>query len=111
MVQKASLFSSRGHFWAFWMGCLAVTVGVLLHIPMFLMGRYTHWKLAGMPMGNGMLFGMFLIVAGFLTTAYGLLPRRTHRIAYEEIAPPRTRLSQEPIGSRSSFSPQHSSST
>jgi putative MFS transporter len=55
---------------------------------MFLMGRYTHYKLAGMPMGNGMLFGMFLIVAGFLATAYGLLPRRTHGIAYEEIAPP-----------------------
>lgn len=88
MAQKASLFSSRGHFWAFWIGCLAVTVGVLLHIPMFLMGRYTHWKLAGMPMGKPMLFGMFLIVAGFLATAYGLLPRMTHRVPYEEIAPP-----------------------
>lgn len=88
MAQRASLFSSRGHFWAFWIGCLAVTIGVLLHIPMFLMGRYTHWKLAGMPMGNGMLFGMFLIIAGFVVTAYGLLPRMTHRVTYEEIAPP-----------------------
>ena len=57
---------------------------------MFLMGRYTHYKLAGMPMGNGMLFGMFLIVAGFLATAYGLLPHRTQAVAYEEIAPPET---------------------
>ena len=89
MAQRASLFSSRVHFWAFWIGCLAVTIGVLLHIPMFLMGRYTHWKLAGMPMGNGMLFGMFLIVAGFAATGYGLLPRRDHHaISYEEIAPP-----------------------
>ena len=87
-MTKNSLFSSRGHFLAFWGGCIAVTVGVVLHVPMFLMGRYTHYKLAGMPMGNGMLFGMFLIVAGFLATAYGLLPRRTHAIAYEEIAPP-----------------------
>jgi putative MFS transporter len=55
---------------------------------MFLMGRYTHYKLVGMPMGNGMLFGMFLIVAGFLATAYGLLPHSTQSIAYDEIAPP-----------------------
>jgi putative MFS transporter len=89
MARKASLFSSRGHFWAFWIGCVAVTIGVLLHIPMFLMGRYTHYKLAGMPMGNGMLFGMFLIVAGFLATAYGLIPiRRGKRTNWEEIAPP-----------------------
>lgn len=88
MTQRASLFSSRGHFWAFWGGCVAVTAGVLLHLPMFLMGRSTHYMLAGMPMGDGMLFGMFLIVAGFTATAYGLLPKRTHTIAYEEIAPP-----------------------
>lgn len=89
MAQRASLFSSRGHFWAFWGGCVAVTIGVLLHIPMFLMGRNNHYKLAGMPMGNGMLFGMFLIVAGFAATAYGLLPRRDlHAVSYEEIAPP-----------------------
>ena len=88
MTENASLFSSRGHFWAFWGGCLAVTVGVLLHVPMFLMGRSTHYVLAGMPMGNGMRFGMVLIVAGFMATAYGLLPRRTHAVAYDEIAPP-----------------------
>jgi putative MFS transporter len=88
MEPKASLFSSRAHFWAFWGGCVAVTSGVLLHIPMFLMGRYTHYRLAGMPMGEGMLFGMFLIVAGFAATAYGLLPRRTQATAYDEINPP-----------------------
>lgn len=88
MAQKASLFSSPARFWAFWSGCIAVAIGVLLHIPMFLMGRYTHYKLAGMPMGNGMLFGMFLIVAGFMATAWGLLPPRTRTAAWEEIAPP-----------------------
>ena len=88
MAQSVSLFSSRSHFWAFWIGCVAVTAGVLLHVPMFLMGRYTHYQLAGMPMGNGMLIGMWLIIAGFLATAYGLVPKRTHAIAYEEIAPP-----------------------
>lgn len=66
-----------------------MTAGVLLHIPMFLMGRYTHYKLAGMPMGTGMLIGMGLILAGTAATAYGLLPpRRTASMEYEEIAPP-----------------------
>lgn len=89
MTQKGSLFSSRGHAAAFWGGCVAVTIGVLLHLPMFIMARDTHYVLAGMPMGKGMLVGMGLIVAGFAATAYGLLPRRPKgRIAYEEIAPP-----------------------
>lgn len=88
MTQKASLFSSRGHSLAFWCGCIAVTIGVLLHLPMFIMGRFNHYQLAGMPMGDGMLLGMFLIVVGFIATAYGLLPRRTHATAFEEIAPP-----------------------
>jgi putative MFS transporter len=89
MTQKASLFSSWGHAAAFWGGCVAVTIGVLLHLPMFIMARSTHYVLAGMPMGTGMLVGMGLIVAGFAATAYGLLPRRPKgEIAYEEIAPP-----------------------
>jgi putative MFS transporter len=52
-----------------------VTVGVLLHLPMFWMGRSMGFRLAGMPMDNGMLFGMFLIVAGIGVAAYGLLPK------------------------------------
>lgn len=89
MTQKASLFSSRSHAFAFWSGSVAVTIGVLLHLPMFLMARSTGYKLAGMPMGTGMLIGMGLIVAGFFATAYGLMPRRSAgSIAYEEIAPP-----------------------
>src|SRR5262245_36946722 len=59
---------------AFWAGCLAVTVGVLLHIPMFLMGRDMDYHLAGMPMDTGMLAGMGLIVAGVALAAWGLLP-------------------------------------
>src|SRR6185437_13171699 len=89
MTRKASLFSSWRHAFAFWVGSAAVTLGVLLHVPMFLMGRSTHYRLAGMPMGMGMLMGMGLIIAGFAAAAYGLLPRRhAGSIAYEEIAPP-----------------------
>ena len=60
---------------AFGFGSLAVTAGVLLHLPMFWMGHDIGFRLAGMPMDPGMLFGMFLIVAGIGVAAYGLLPR------------------------------------
>src|SRR5262249_11646737 len=74
----------------FWLGCAAVTAGVLTHVPMFLMGRSTHYVLAGMPMGTPMLLGMLSIVAGIALAGYGLLPlgmSRTPR-AIEAIAPP-----------------------
>ncbi|HET7103956.1 MAG TPA: hypothetical protein VFI20_07695, partial [Terracidiphilus sp.] len=67
-MRKGSLFADASHAFAFWSGSVAVTVGVLLHIPMFLMGRYTHYRLAGMPMGTGMIIGMGLIVAGIGAT-------------------------------------------
>ena len=89
VIRKASLFSDSNHAIAFWAGCVAVTIGVLLHIPMFLMGRAVHYKLAGMPMGTGMLIGMGLIIAGTAATAYGLLPpRQAHGMHIDEIAPP-----------------------
>jgi putative MFS transporter len=57
---------------------------------MFLMGRATHYRLVGMPMGTGMLIGMGLIVAGFAATAWGLLPRRNvvGSGVTEDMAPP-----------------------
>jgi putative MFS transporter len=61
--------------WAFAIGVAAVTVGVLLHLPMFWMGRDMGFRMAGMPMDNGMIAGMGLIVAGIGVAAYGLLPK------------------------------------
>jgi putative MFS transporter len=60
---------------AFIAGCVAVTAGVLLHMPMFWMGHSQGFRLAGMPMDAGMISGMFLIEAGIGVAAYGLLPR------------------------------------
>ena len=54
---------------------MAVTVGVLMHAPMFLMGRHNHFILAGMPVGWDMVVGMLAIVGGIAVAAYGLLPR------------------------------------
>ena len=66
-----------------------MTAGVLLHIPMFLMGREVHYNLAGMPMGTGMLIGMGLIIGGTASTAYGLLPPRSLKSSQaDKIAPP-----------------------
>ena len=70
----SSTFTDRRALWAFILGVIAVTAGVLLHMPMFLMGRMTHYQLYGMPMGIDMYIGMALIVGGVGVAAYGLLP-------------------------------------
>jgi MFS transporter, putative metabolite:H+ symporter len=60
---------------AFWSGCLIVILGVVLHLPMYLMGSNKHYVLAGMPMGTGMYWGMAAIIVGILLAGYGLLPK------------------------------------
>lgn len=72
---STSTLSDRRSVWVFMLGVLAVTTGVLLHLPMFLMGRMTHYRLYGMPMGNEMIVGMVTIILGVAIAAYGLLPR------------------------------------
>lgn len=71
----ARVFGDRRHSWAFWIGCLAVTTGVGLHLPMYWMARDMGFRLTGMPMDSGMLGGMALIVAGCALAAFGLLPK------------------------------------
>jgi len=61
--------------WAFVLGVVAVTIGVILHIPMFVMGRSMGFRLYGMPMEPDMYVGMALIVGGVAVAAFGLLPR------------------------------------
>ncbi len=68
-----------GNATAFWAGVVAVTVGVILHLPMYLMGKDSGYRLAGMPMNTPMLVGMGAITAGLVASLYGLLPRRGPR--------------------------------
>ena len=85
-----TVFDKRRSLLAFWCGCAVVTGGVLLHLPMYLMGTSNHYQLAGMPMDSGMLWGMAAIIFGIALTAYGLLPRKipaTLRV-YEQLEPP-----------------------
>ena len=70
---------------AFWLGSIAVTAGVLLHLPMYLQARDMHYRLVGMAMDAPMVVGMVLIVLGIAATVYGLYPRtpalRSERVA------------------------------
>ncbi|HET6942943.1 MAG TPA: MFS transporter [Sphingomicrobium sp.] len=72
---QSSTLRDRQGLLAFVAGVVAVTVGVLMHAPMFWMGRSMHFMLVGMPMGMDMVAGMVLIVGGVAVAAYGLLPR------------------------------------
>ena len=71
---KTVLHDRRG-LWAFIVGVIAVTAGVIMHIPMFMMGKEMGFRLSGMAMGADMYWGMALIVGGVAVAAYGLLPR------------------------------------
>jgi putative MFS transporter len=74
MISASTLADRRG-LWAFVAGVIAVTAGVLMHAPMFAMGRAMGYRLYGMPMGIDMVAGMGLIIAGVAIASYGLLPR------------------------------------
>ena len=89
---SGNLFGGRRSALAFWLGSLVVAIGVGLHLPMFLMARDMGYRLAGMPMDNGMLAGMALIVLGVAVAGYGLLPQGKLSLHHEgplaTIAPP-----------------------
>src|SRR5947209_2670522 len=73
MIRSSTLYDRRG-LWAFVVGVILVTGGVLMHAPMFLMGRHNHFILNGMSIGWDMIAGMIAIVGGCGVAPYGLLP-------------------------------------
>ena len=75
MTVQAIAAGSERRIWAFIVGVISVTIGVLLHLPMVWMARDMGYHMAGMPMDDGMVAGMGLIVAGIGVAAYGLLPK------------------------------------
>ncbi|MFD0904508.1 MFS transporter [Actinomadura sediminis] len=64
---------------AFWTGVVLVTVGVILHLPMYIESAEMHYHMAGMKMDAAMLWGMGLIVFGSALAGWGLVPRRADR--------------------------------
>jgi thioredoxin reductase len=63
------------HRRAFWSGIAAVSIGVILHLPMYIGARDMDYRLVGMPMDPSMKAGMALIVVGIALSVYGLVPR------------------------------------
>jgi len=82
--RRGSLRTSRSaqvgipfhHAPAFWCGTAAITLGVVLHLPMFFGAARMGYRLVGMPMTDAMLTGMALVLAGILLAGWGLFPRR-----------------------------------
>lgn len=59
---------------SFWLGSAAVTLGVVLHLPMYIGARDMGYRLAGMPVDAPMAAGMALILVGLAATLHGLVP-------------------------------------
>ena len=73
---------------AFWVGCLAVSAGVLLHMPMYGESLKGGHHMSDMPVGIDMILGMVLIALGVAAACYGALPER-HRSLSEGHSPMR----------------------
>jgi len=79
MISSSTLSDRRG-LWAFILGVVLVTAGVLLQAPMFWMGRMNHFQLVGMAIGWDMILGMLAILGGVGIAAYGLLPKNVSTV-------------------------------
>jgi putative MFS transporter len=80
---------SLHHPVAFWAGCAAIVVGVLGHLPMYVMASDIECPMADMPMDLSMTIGMVLIPAGLVLATYALVPRlgKLHQSAVAGTAP------------------------
>ncbi len=61
---------------AFWVGIACVTMGVLLHLPMYIGAADMGYRLSGMTMDAPMIAGMALILVGLVATMIGLISRQ-----------------------------------
>ena len=67
--------ASFSHPLSFWSGAAAVTIGVLLQLPMYIDAHRDHYVLNGMPMDPEMIIGMALMAAGLAAVVHGLYRR------------------------------------
>ncbi len=81
---NSAIFDHRRAAWAFWIGVIAVTAGVITHLPMFWMAKDMGFVMAGMPMGQTMVVGMGLIVGGIAIAGFGLLPPKGATLRADE---------------------------
>jgi len=64
---------------AFWIGFLAVSVGVALQLPMYINAADMGYRLVGMRMSTSMDIGMLLVIFGLITTLYSLIPPASNK--------------------------------
>lgn len=98
MNRSDTLRASRAQTVMFGLGTTAVAVGVILHLPMFLMARPMGYRLAGMPMDPGMLIGMALIVGGTIMVGAALLKPEIAVLPHGPMARPRAPRQEVPVG-------------
>lgn len=77
-AESVSIVGNRAPI--FWGACLAIAIGVMLHLPMLVMAHRRGNRLVGMPMEPQMWAGMALIVLGVPAAIFGALPR--HRASH-----------------------------
>lgn len=79
-AQVAKRATEFQHPLAFWLGVLACTAGVALHLPMYFSARDMHYRMSGMHVSVAMIGGMTLILVGLGLALYGLVPPDSGRI-------------------------------
>jgi putative MFS transporter len=78
-------------------GVVAVTIGVALHLPMYVEGRDMGYRLAGMPIDTPMIVGMFLIIGGLVAAIAGLVPAPVPASAVSDVSVRVRALDDAPI--------------
>jgi putative MFS transporter len=87
----------RAHPGFFWLGALAVTVGVGLHLPMYVRSASMNFHVAGMPVDATMLTGMALIIGGTAASWHGLLPATPKPESPGSISAALSEISAQPL--------------
>ncbi|SFV31038.1 MFS transporter [Thermoflavifilum thermophilum] len=61
----------------FWVGCILVSAGMAMQLPMYFHARNMGYRLVGMPMDSFMIMGMIGMVIGLVLTIMGLIPEKS----------------------------------
>ncbi|PJJ74770.1 putative MFS transporter [Thermoflavifilum aggregans] len=61
----------------FWIGCIMVSAGMAMQLPMYFHARNMGYRLVGMHMDSFMIMGMIWMVIGLILTIFGLIPEKS----------------------------------
>lgn len=69
----------------FWLGTVAICLGVFLHVPGYVAARQDHYVLRGTGWDRWMIIGMALVLSGLGAVIYGIGLRLTRKTAHESL--------------------------